>query len=46
MKDEEKKIDCTDCIHYAICYLRRHRKDKDNLTVCEDIELFDVEVEE
>lgn len=37
---EEKNIDC---IHYATCYLRRHRQNKDDLTACEDIEVFDME---
>ena len=36
---KEKKIDCTDCVHFTNCYLRRHRENKDNVTPCEDIEL-------
>ena len=39
MTDEQKTKDCTDCVHFANCYLRRHRKNKDDVTPCEDIEL-------
>ena len=39
--EEEKKPDCTDCIHYSICYLRRHRENKEDVTPCEDIETLD-----
>lgn len=42
-QSEEKKPDCTDCIRYGICYLRRHRANKDDVTPCEDIETIDKE---
>lgn len=34
---DKKKYDCTDCVHFSICYLRRHGK-TDNVA-CDDIEL-------
>lgn len=36
-KSENKKYDCTDCVHFSVCYLRRHGK-TDNVA-CDDIEL-------
>lgn len=39
----EPALDCTDCIHYGICYLRRHRANKDDVTPCEDIETIEKE---
>lgn len=43
MTKEELEKDCTDCKHYAICYLRRH---KDNDNPCEDFEEDEWMVEE
>ncbi len=43
MAEEKKEKDCTDCIHYGICYLRRHRENKDDVTPCKDIETLDME---
>jgi len=34
---QSTKYDCTDCIHFGVCYLRRHGK-TDNVA-CDDIEL-------
>lgn len=31
------KCDCTDCVHFSVCYLRKHGK-TDNVA-CDDIEL-------
>ena len=39
MTEEQKTKDCTDCVHFTNCYLRRHRKDISDVTPCEDIEL-------
>lgn len=39
MTEENKTKDCTDCVHFTNCYLRRHRKNRDDVTPCEDIEL-------
>lgn len=35
----DRSYDCTDCKHYAICYLRRHRSNPEDVTPCKDIEL-------
>ena len=35
-KEEQKKKNCTDCRHFGMCWLRRH---KDNDEPCEDFEL-------
>ena len=39
MTEEQNEKDCTDCVHFANCYLRRHRENKDDVTPCEAIEL-------
>ena len=38
-EQKENDFDCTDCLHYAVCYLRRHRANKEDVTPCESIEL-------
>ena len=38
-KDQNEK-DCTDCLHFGSCYLRRHRENKEDYTPCEDIEVI------
>lgn len=35
---EQKEKDCTDCVHFGCCYLRRHRENKEDVTPCKDIE--------
>lgn len=38
-KKKDKSYDCTDCKHYSICYLRRNRANREDVTPCDDIEL-------
>lgn len=38
-KKKEKSYDCTDCKHFSICYLRRNRANREDVTPCDDIEL-------
>lgn len=45
-KEMNEDIDCTNCIHYGHCYLRRHREDKEDVTPCKDIEVFNADMEE
>lgn len=38
-KKKDKSYDCTDCKHFGICYLRRNRANREDVTPCDDIEL-------
>ena len=38
-KKKERSYDCTDCKHFGICYLRRNRANREDVTPCDDIEL-------
>lgn len=45
-KKKDKSYDCTDCKHYAICYLRRNRSNRDDVTPCKDIELDELLIQD
>lgn len=38
-KKKDRSYDCTDCKHFGICYLRRNRANREDVTPCDDIEL-------
>lgn len=37
MTEEQNEKDCTNCLYFGSCYLRRRRENKEDLTPCEDI---------
>lgn len=46
MPEEQKEKDCTDCMYFGCCYLRRHRENKEDLTPCKDIVVMPQDREE